>query len=889
LTLRLTCSAVLSFALASTAGAADPPPVPKDFTPVEFTISGGISLGNYEAGLNWAVVRLIKLHEQDPDLLKGLPPPKMVAVTGASAGNINALIAAIEYCRSDNGGASPVNNAFYQSWMPVGWDGLFAGDRTCVQYCHDLQLESTWAARLGAGSPDPCLTACQKDCKAYGGKDCEDGGAAYRADDAVFTRRAFLGVEESFRAAVEKATYDPHCKLAVGVTTTKFNPTLLDVTGAPPEDKQRRAEPPYYVPLPYSVSQDGLTVESQRYVTALRAETRGDRFGYYEYSFQDDHTLGSYLHLPRVPNANNRVSVDDILALTEASSAFPIAFGPRKLRFCEVTPTATRSGPECVENTRLTHDWFIDGGAFDNVPLGLGYSLTDAMVERLGGVTTKERHFFYIDPERRRYLSSSGDPLGVDAAEPTPVSPSLSEVATLAGNFYAVAGKYELQTVARYVWREDPGERPPRLLIAGRLTPIVGEYLYAFGAFLARPFRVFDFNVGAYDGAYDFARWICDQEVSVQGGQPGARSRARCMFELMKTAYGDLGMSGEEAGEPRFLYHSMLEREFRTWARLSSGAEQQELQGIAAEAAAWSKSQGYDPAKPPNVAMGALIRAIGTLHDEEVDATVGGPDEKEKAALVAKHRGDFAYFLKLLGKDAFEGYSEEERELLADPEAFTNRALLSILSRSRQIEAEQNNETTTRALIFGQVAVLSQQSSKMLGLEIDPSSIPDDNILTVGKVAALLLPYRIMYRRPAYDTTAGFSLFNSRWNRLDFSYEPTFGFAPDWALILPVGAFWQFNASELGLFATPGLLWRNHQALFAGLDGGLKVSKGLFGNTGFDSDVHLGAELGARVLGGKIRLSLSMDNFATPNVAFGIGLIDFNGMLYWTFRIIQGR
>jgi hypothetical protein len=198
-----------------------------------------------------------------------------------------------------------------------------------------------------------------------------------------------------------------------------------------------------------------------------------------------------------------------------------------------VTEKPATAGPQCVENEELAYDWFIDGGAFDNVPLGLGYSLTGAMVSRVGGVTTPDRHFFYIDPDRRRYVTDSGDPEGTSAKVPTPVYPSLSEVANLAGNFYAVAGKYELQTVARYVWRENPTQQPPKLLIAGRLTPIVGEYLYAFGAFLAKPFRTFDFEVGTYDGAYDYARWICDQEIAAQ--PKGARSRARCMFDALKS------------------------------------------------------------------------------------------------------------------------------------------------------------------------------------------------------------------------------------------------------------------------------------------------------------------------------------------------------------------
>ena len=62
------------------------------------TISGGVSLGSYEAGLNWAVVRFLRLRERefnDPRALLPSRRPNLVAVTGASAGSINALLAAV--------------------------------------------------------------------------------------------------------------------------------------------------------------------------------------------------------------------------------------------------------------------------------------------------------------------------------------------------------------------------------------------------------------------------------------------------------------------------------------------------------------------------------------------------------------------------------------------------------------------------------------------------------------------------------------------------------------------------------------------------------------------------------------------------------------------------
>src|SRR5882762_9082462 len=62
--------------------AAPPPSLPRGR--LAFIISGGVSLGSYEAGLTWAIVRY----------LRASGGTDLAAVTGASAGGINALMAA---------------------------------------------------------------------------------------------------------------------------------------------------------------------------------------------------------------------------------------------------------------------------------------------------------------------------------------------------------------------------------------------------------------------------------------------------------------------------------------------------------------------------------------------------------------------------------------------------------------------------------------------------------------------------------------------------------------------------------------------------------------------------------------------------------------------------
>ncbi|HIP19244.1 MAG TPA: patatin-like phospholipase family protein, partial [Sulfurovum sp.] len=57
-------------------------------------ISGGVSLGAYEAGYNWAVIKVLgKLREREK-----VVEPELASVAGASAGSINSLLTAMYWC-----------------------------------------------------------------------------------------------------------------------------------------------------------------------------------------------------------------------------------------------------------------------------------------------------------------------------------------------------------------------------------------------------------------------------------------------------------------------------------------------------------------------------------------------------------------------------------------------------------------------------------------------------------------------------------------------------------------------------------------------------------------------------------------------------------------------
>ncbi len=85
-------------------------------------ISGGVSLGAYEAGYNWAIIKMLTEIKQKSELVE----PNLKSVAGASAGSINALLSAMYWCQKES---IPLHNTiddnlFYETWVNLGIEDL---------------------------------------------------------------------------------------------------------------------------------------------------------------------------------------------------------------------------------------------------------------------------------------------------------------------------------------------------------------------------------------------------------------------------------------------------------------------------------------------------------------------------------------------------------------------------------------------------------------------------------------------------------------------------------------------------------------------------------------------------------------------------------------------
>jgi len=109
-----TLAVIYALSLATKTARGDEPIGFSASIPISLTVSGGVSLGAYEAGFLYYAVETLKANPARVHL---------VLATGASAGGTNALLSAVSSCEKP--AASPQDNAFWTTWVPIGLDDLY--------------------------------------------------------------------------------------------------------------------------------------------------------------------------------------------------------------------------------------------------------------------------------------------------------------------------------------------------------------------------------------------------------------------------------------------------------------------------------------------------------------------------------------------------------------------------------------------------------------------------------------------------------------------------------------------------------------------------------------------------------------------------------------------
>ncbi len=446
--------------------------------------SGGVSIGAYLAGANWMLAELFKFLRDHPEQRARfrLPSYRIGAISGASAGNVNALLTALQAC--DAAPAKPAeSSAFWDIWMQVGIEQL-----------------------MPAHNGDPSLEL------------------------GIFDR-SYLNTVLFDRLRREFARPPTTgCFIPIVATLSKLLPSKLPVNQLMAARVQR-------------------FVTSYSLATASRPDGSEMRFVLRppEPLIALDTALGKQVSLVSSAEAVDALALDEVYRLLKASSSVAYLFEPVELSYCDAAMAALRGGCTAplpggapVERAR-----FVDGGAIDNAPLFAAIRLME-LRDSLRPVSTnshRDRGTLLVSYEARRRrpgdtssaaITHSGSALNGSCGT-GPEQERCGGIGALTqflGGLLASGGQFELQWLARLRAR-DPSLRALDVDVTTRQSAIAGEHLMNSSAFLARPLREFDFQVGVYDVLHFTARaLLCLPEHRLPTA--GSSGTDQCVIDTLR-------------------------------------------------------------------------------------------------------------------------------------------------------------------------------------------------------------------------------------------------------------------------------------------------------------------------------------------------------------------
>jgi len=330
-------------------------------------ISGGVSLGAYEAGYNWSVIKLLSaISHKDATLL-----PQLRSVSGASAGSINATLTALYWCQKED---VPLHNTiednlFYQTWVNLDIKDL-------IVKASETENKST-----------------------------------------LFTRKALQRKADNIMRHMRRPIFQKNCKVPLGISVTKVTPVIEEVSG--------------------------IKIKKQHFAVPLTLEEQGGTMVVKNNPIRS--ATDSYIAIPGIEK--DRTKLIDLLF---ASSAFPGAFQQVKL-------TYSYKG-------KVDSGYFIDGGAYDNIPLQLAMDLSP-----------EASHFLFIDPHHMRKekkqnrMQDEQMPVGFLNTNLLPLFNTIEIYQSM--KLYETINRY-FRNNSRYT-----------LMLSSRYHPLTGKFLSNFGGF----------------------------------------------------------------------------------------------------------------------------------------------------------------------------------------------------------------------------------------------------------------------------------------------------------------------------------------------------------------------------------------------------------------------
>lgn len=309
---------------------------------VVLATSGGISLGSYQAGVNWGLVELLRRAQTDDTLRRMIAAsrtslPRIVGFSGASAGTINSLMSAIHYCSAGDH-IRPEESLYWNVWVDVGWRQLMPAGSIVRPPEYGLidreYFQKVLLPRLAASLKSPGRAGC----------DVMVAGSLTK------------------QRAISEEVFD-HVMISVQRHVGTYALTVDDVTK---QMRLRQASP----------------------------ELRGDR------------SLGVQIVLaPDVPSTTLEVEQVFDLARASSAIPVVFApvelayYRSGELDSMGVCPRSREHTHTCATPTRAR---FVDGGAFDNRPISIADRLLSASVNQDPVTPGTRLHTIFIVPSAKR-------------------------------------------------------------------------------------------------------------------------------------------------------------------------------------------------------------------------------------------------------------------------------------------------------------------------------------------------------------------------------------------------------------------------------------------------------------------------------------------------------
>jgi len=437
-------------------------PTPSD--PFALVISGGISLGVYEAGLNWAIVEALRHENRQTESRNAY---RLDTVAGASAGAINSILAAMRFCEADtlNDHSTVGQNLFKETWSVVV-DDLLPDDES--EY-------NTIDLHLGLEGKR-------------------------NVKDSILSRNGFKSIIEKMEQAAGEKRYREGCKVNLALMVTHTQPQSLEI----PTSSQNQTLKVQRFVVPLTVAAVKPSTEDQH--ASMQFENN--------VAYKDISPKGSaFLFLPET---NGRVMFDHVVRAALSSSAFPAAFGRIQMDYC--IPPDVRSGTAvvsdaCPKSYKMDRGYFSDGGAFDNVPLGVAVDLLEACnqpgekkeCKKIAHNQALARgNYIYMDPATRRKVYVKPD----NAADDNGGMSVMEQIETILPTLSTLQAQ-ELNSAIADKFYANESNQHRTLLLTSRFAPITGNFLGHFGAFFDETFQTYDYAVGVYDGVMNVADYQC--------------------------------------------------------------------------------------------------------------------------------------------------------------------------------------------------------------------------------------------------------------------------------------------------------------------------------------------------------------------------------------------